>query len=195
MNLLIEGDNGTGKDTLATGLQGQSFDIITYHEEIQHQIDRARTFRGAEHVLKFLDYNASCGRLMEEASCKNTDTITIRYWPSTLAAAYADRKLSESECDTLADICTKTFPLPDLVIFLVCDHNERVHRIVLRNSPNFDDKSIERAGRYAYYSDKITEKLGDIVCRVNTGGKSREEICTEVQGLIYQRRIRYERAG
>lgn len=193
MNLLIEGDNGTGKDTLAMAFRPQ-FDIITYHDEIQQKMDFAKTFKGRIQALKFLDYNISCGRIMEECAKSGIDTITIRYWPSTLAAAYADWKLDEPECDTLVDVCMKGFIMPDLVIFLVCDHNERIRRIVLRNSPNFDDKSAERARRYAYYSEKIMNRLGGIVHRVTTNGRTREDIQNEVRKIINQG-VPYERAG
>lgn len=195
MNLLIEGDNGTGKDTLAMGLQDQPFDIITYHKDVQQKIDLARTFKGLEQVLRFLNYNASCGHLMEKNARNGVNTITIRYWPSTLAAAYADHKLTESECDTLVDICIKAFSLPDLIVFLQCDHDERIERIEQRNSLNFDDKTLERGNRYAYYSDKIIGRLSDIVCRINTSGKSREEIQMEVLALVNKRRTYNGRAG
>lgn len=193
MTLLIEGDNGTGKDTLAMAFQPQ-FDIITYHDAIQQKMDVARTFKGREQTLKFLDYNASCGRVMDNHTKSGIDSITIRYWPSTLTAAYADGKLTEAECDLLVGVCMATFAMPDLIIFLVCDHNERVRRIVLRNSPNFDDKSVERAMRYAYYSEKIMNKLGNIVHRVSTNGRTREDIQNEVREII-NRGVPYERAG
>lgn len=193
MNLLIEGDNGTGKDTLAMAFQPQ-FDIITYHEAIQQKMDVARTFKGREQTLKFLDYNASCGRVMDNYTKSGIDSITIRYWPSTITAAYADSKLTEAECDLLVDVCMTTLTVPDLVIFLICDHSERVRRIVLRNSPNFDDKSAERAKRYAYYSEKIMNRLGGIVHRVTTNGRTREDIQNEVREII-NHGVPYARAG
>ena len=193
MNILIEGDNGTGKDTLAMAFQPQ-FDIITYHNEIQQKMDFARTFKGFAQTLKFLEYNASCGRVMEGYAKSGIDSITIRYWPSTITAAYADGKLTEAECDLLVGVCMAMFAMPDLVIFLVCDHNERIRRIVLRNSPHFDDKSVKRAKRYAYYSEKIMNRLGGIVHRVTTNGRTRENIQDEVREIINQG-VPYERAG
>ena len=186
MNILIEGDNGTGKDSLAKAFKAQ-FDIITYHTDIQHKILFARTFNGFSQTLHFLNYNAACSRIMNENARANINSITIRYWPSTLTAAFADKNLSEVDCDSLVDICISTFTMPDLVVFLECDYNERIHRIALRNSPVFDDKSIERAERYTYYSNKIMDKLGDIVHKINTTDKSREDVENIVRALINQK--------
>ena len=186
MNILIEGDNGTGKDTLAKAFK-TPFDIITYRAEIQQKILFARTFKGISQTLHFLNYNAACSRIMSDNAKANINSITIRYWPSTLTAAFADKNLSEVDCDSLVDICISTFTMPDLVVFLECDYNERIHRIALRNSPIFDDKSIERAERYTYYSNKIMDKLGDTVHKINTTDKSREDVENIVRVLINQK--------
>lgn len=185
MYLLIEGDNGTGKDTLAQGLQNQ-FDIVTYRSEIQQKMDYARTFKGRENALKFMECNALSSRFVEENEKNGIDSIVIRYWPSTIAAAYADRKLSETDCDLLMKMSMSSNAMPDLLVYLECDHDERVHRIEVRNSPNFDDKTEERAARYAYYSKKVLDLLGDRIHKVKTSGKSREEVQAEVRSLINQ---------
>ena len=185
MYLLIEGDNGTGKDTLAQGLQNQ-FDIVTYRSEIQQKMDYARTFKGRENALKFMECNALSSRFVEENEKNGIDSIVIRYWPSTIAAAFADRKLSETDCDLLMKMSTSSNAMPDLLVYLECDHGERVNRIIARNSPNFDDKTEERAARYAYYSKKVLDQLGDRVHKVKTSGKTREEVQADVRSLINQ---------
>lgn len=185
MFLLIEGDNGTGKDTLAQGLQNQ-FEIITYRSEIQQKMDYARTFKGRENALKFMECNALSSRFIEENEKNGTDSIVIRYWPSTIAAAFADHKLSENDCDLLMKMSMSSNAMPDLLVYLECDHGERVNRIIARNSPNFDDKTEERAARYAYYSKKVLDQLGDRVHKVKTSGKTREEVQAEVRSLINQ---------
>lgn len=185
MFLVIEGDNGTGKDTLAQGLQNQ-FEIITYYSEIQQKMDYARTFKGRENALKFVESNALCSRFVNENALKGINSLTIRYWLSTIAAAYADGKWTEEECDMATELCMISYAMPDLLIYLECDHEERVNRIIVRNSPNFDDKTVGRAQRYAYYSKKVMDKLGDRVHRVTTSGRGREDVLDEVRGIINQ---------
>lgn len=183
MYIIIEGDNGSGKDTLAQSLT-DLFDIVTYRSEVQQKMDFARNFKGRESALNFLGYNELCVRFVEDNAQKGISSLLIRSWPSTVAAAYADQKLAEVECDLLVDYCITTFTLPDLLVYLKCDHNERVRRIIERNSPNFDDKTVERAERYAYYSKKVFGKLGNRVHVVVTSGKTRQEVQAEVRNLI-----------
>ena len=40
--IVIEGDNGTGKDTLAQGLEPYGFNVLTYHQEAQAALAKAR---------------------------------------------------------------------------------------------------------------------------------------------------------
>ena len=185
MYLLIEGDNGTGKDTLAQGLQNQ-FDIVTYRSEIQQKMDYARTFKGRENALKFMESNVLCARFVDENAQKGINSLLIRYWPSTIAAAFADGKWSEAECDLVLDLSMATSAVPDILIYLECDHDERVNRIIARNSPNFDDTTVDRAARYAYYSKKVLNKLGDRVHKIKTSGKTREDVLAEVRSIINQ---------
>lgn len=187
MFILIEGDNGTGKDTLALGL-GNQVDNITYHEEIQDGMIFARTFDGVKKVLRFIDCNATGSKMVKKNKSKDVDSLMIRYWPSTVAAAYADKRLTEDQCDKLAEMCRRSFETPDIILYLECNHEERVQRIILRNSPNFDDKTTERAARYAYYSQKILQDFGDRVCRISTSGKSAKEVLAEAQAMILTRR-------
>lgn len=187
MFILIEGDNGTGKDTLALGL-GNQFDNITYHEEIQNGMTFARTFEGVKKVLRFVDCNATGSKMVQHNKSMNVDSLMIRYWPSTVAAAYADKRLTENQCDKLAEMCRRSFETPDIILYLECNHDERVRRIILRNSPNFDDKTTERAARYAYYSQKILQGFGDRVYHIGTSGKTAKEVLAEAQATILTRR-------
>lgn len=61
--LVIEGDNGTGKDSLAQKFQIDGFEIITYDENIKKMEKIARTFNGKDKVLHFMAYNKACGDL------------------------------------------------------------------------------------------------------------------------------------
>ncbi|HBC84374.1 MAG TPA: hypothetical protein DCZ30_02750 [Clostridiales bacterium] len=103
---VIEGDNGTGKDTLAIKLQRKfGFRIVTNEEDIIQLNKNAKKYEGKQRVKKFLEYGAICSNRVENSS---QDTILVRYWISTLAAAYADKIFNyEDVCRIQDEICSK----------------------------------------------------------------------------------------
>ena len=111
-----------------------------------------------ERIESFLAYNFKCGKKSEEFQ----NALLIRYWISTLAAAYSDEILSKQEVlDRLGKI-TKTFRMPDLFFYLECDYDERILRIKQRNllGENVcDDITKYRDIRYQEIVISIEEKL------------------------------------
>lgn len=137
MFLLIEGDNGTGKDSLALELQKYGFFIISYCNQAKELEIQAKKCKGTSKIIHFLHYNKLCGQL---AAKQDGDSILIRYWISTLAAAYADNIYNEDYVVKTAKRMSESMPRPDLLIFLLCEFACRIGRI---NSRNGLDKSLQ----------------------------------------------------
>ena len=159
MNLIvIEGDNGTGKDTLALKLAEHGYDILSYFPNVKAFENQAKNC--IDRTKAFIDYNQFCGNLSRSAE---SSVIIIRYWISTLAAAYTDYAYDYDEIISLTDELKTSMPMPDIVIRLWVNANTRINRISLRNldNPNLlDDVSIERAHRYEWISKEILNRSG-----------------------------------
>lgn len=97
--ILIEGDNGAGKDSLAKRIEKKGFKIVTYFDEVKAAELKARNKTGEERVLSFMQYNKLCG---EHVDSLKKPCILIRYWVSTLAAAYADSIIDLGELEKKA---------------------------------------------------------------------------------------------
>ena len=125
---VIEGDNGTGKDSLAQKFQAEGFKIITYDSRIKKFEEIAKSMNGKNKVLHFMAYNKACGELAKEERQTN-NVILIRYFISSLAAAYSDGVFSYEETMKLLDKTYSKFEKPDVIIRLKCDNKERIRRI------------------------------------------------------------------
>lgn len=158
MFIVIEGDNGTGKDTLAKKLEESGFCIITYLDTVKEMEMIARENHNKTNA--FLDYNHFCGNLaMEQIS----PSIVIRYWISTLAAAYADYVYEYDKVIQLTDEIKRNIVAPDVIIRIWVNSEVRLNRIASRNLKDaklFDDSSIIRAQRYEWISKEILNRSG-----------------------------------
>jgi thymidylate kinase len=123
--IVIEGDNGTGKDTLALSL---GVPIISALQEIRTAEQNAKSKIGTERFHDFLNYNLKCAQMTKSFP----HSVIIRYWPSTLAGAYADCSISEEEFN-LELQRLKKWPMPDLLVLLRCQFDKRIQRICYRN--------------------------------------------------------------
>lgn len=151
--LVIEGDNGTGKDTLAKNIETLGYEIITYSPIARHTEKEAKAFPGEEKLNSFLEYNKKCGMM---AQSSDTSCIIIRYWVSTLAAAYADEFWNWEEIILKIDNCINCLPIPNLIIQLECDYKVRKERISKRG-PSDDNITQYRDKRYKWALDKISK--------------------------------------
>lgn len=180
---VIEGDNGTGKDTVASKFIEDGFEIITYDKKIRTMENLAKKEVGKNRVLKFMAYNkAESDLIKEKRNYKNV--LLIRYFVSTLAAGYADGIFAYK--DTI-DILKNTYPKfekPDAIIRLKCDYQERVNRIENRNSKDDDDKTYRRNVRYRWITDKIKENINLNWIDIDTSNKSIAQIYTEINNSI-----------
>lgn len=179
MLIVIEGDNGTGKDTIANFFVAKGFHIVTWDSVVKEKERFARTFTGLQGTNAFLDYTLFC----EETACKYQNALIIRSWISTLSAAYADNRMSFEDVMSKIVELIKNRAKPNFVFFLHCDFSNRIERINARNPNSNDDKTIERASRY----DEISKKIGKLLpywhC-IETSNKSPEQVFQEVWNII-----------
>lgn len=144
---VIEGDNGAGKDTLANYFTASGFVIINTLPVAQDAEKHARSLIGQEKVNAFLEYNRACATLAQEV---HTHAVQIRYWPSTLAAAYADDIMTWDQVQEAADRQATSNIHPTLFFYLECDLEERIKRIASRGPilNKYDNISSKRATRH-----------------------------------------------
>lgn len=184
MFLVIEGDNGTGKDTLAQKLEKYGFKILTYDERIKKFEKVAKQATGEEKIKRFLAYGKACSDFVSESKIKNENVILIRYWISTLAAAYADGVYDYKKISSIIDTIYPKLEKPDNLLRLNCNFNERIERIQNRKSANFDDITKERAEKYEWISSKIKAKTNFKWNEIDTSNKSIEEVYQEALETI-----------
>jgi len=180
--LVIEGDNGTGKDTLAIKLQNEyGFKVVTNEEDIIKLNKEAKKYNGKQRVKKFLEYSEKCSRQVENSK-KNT--VIVRYWISSLAAAYADEIFNyEDICKMQDEICSRLYK-PDCIICLSCDFKKRIDRIEKRKADSFDDITEKRNYRYQWFLNKIQEKIDINWVNIDTSDKSADQVFEEVCKLL-----------
>lgn len=188
---VIEGDNGTGKDTLALKLQKKyGFRIITNEEDILQLNKDAKKFEGKQRVKKFLEYGAICSNRVKNSG---QDSILVRYWISTLAAAYADKVFSyEDVCRIQDEICSG-FYKPDGIICLSCDFEKRIYRIEKRKSDDFDDITLERNHRYRWFLNKIQSRIDIDWVNIDTSDKDADQVFDEVCKYLDERECEIEK--
>ncbi|MBR0428352.1 MAG: AAA family ATPase [Clostridia bacterium] len=174
----IEGDNGTGKDTLAIKLQKNfGFRIVTNEEDIVQLNKEAKKYDGKKRVKKFLEYGRICSERVKDSK---QDAILVRYWISTLAAAYADKIFSyEDVCRIQDEFCSK-FYKPDGIICLSCDFEKRVDRIEKRKAEGFDDVTKGRNDRYKWFLNKMQDRTDIKWINIDTSEKDENEVFEEV---------------
>ena len=145
---VLEGDNGSGKSTAAAALGADGMYVVSNDPELKDAETRAKNLRGRERIRAFYAYNRQTAN---KALSYGADCLVVRYWPSTLAAAFADGFIDSDELIRQCRDNLKTFPEPAVFIYLKCDHAERVRRLTVRDAPGErDDRSLSRAAKYQY---------------------------------------------
>ena len=168
--IVIEGDNGTGKDTLAQLMnKNNQYKILTYDSKIREIEKYAKDAFGEEKIKRFLEY----GKASSDFALKQRgNIILVRYWISTLAAAYADGIYDYNKiCEIMKNVCCDLCK-PDIVFCLWCNFDSRINRIKERNSTDFDDTTIKRSLRYEWILKKLEKKSNLNWININTTGKS-----------------------
>ncbi|CEM62396.1 putative thymidylate kinase [Treponema phagedenis] len=147
--IVIEGDNGTGKTTVANMFKNIGYKVISEDEDlIAYCVESKKLKPGSlERFEAFMRYNEMCC----ERSKKYENSLIVRSWVSTISASYADGQLSLDESLSRAQKLYKDFPVPDYVFRLECDYSERLRRINKRieeTNDRTDDVSKTRDEKY-----------------------------------------------
>lgn len=181
---VIEGDNGAGKDSLAERLVGDGWHLASNTPPVLEAMERARQLDGDARVAAYWAYNRVCGTT---ASSHPSPSMLVRYWPSTLAAGYADGVL---EWDDFTDRCKEasdSLPIPELTVYLQCRLDVRRHRVRGRGPVEgaVDDVSNRRNHCYREAVAWLaSQSLPSRWCIVDTSDLDPEQVWHRVRSEI-----------
>lgn len=176
--IVIEGDNGTGKDTLAQNIKNNlGYRIITDEPNIKKMNIKAKKLKGKRRIKKFLKYGKKCSKVVYKSK---ENVILVRYWISTLAAAYADGIYTYKQVCRQIDKKCKKFCKPDMVFCLWCNFEDRIERIKLRQAADFDDITKQRALKYIWILKELQQTIETNWIDIDTTNKSKEQVYKEV---------------
>ena len=181
---VIEGDNGTGKDTLADQLRLDDWFLVNRTPNAVTAKEQASRLTGLDRVEAFMSYNQTYAHL---ASVHPVRSILIRYWPSTLAAGFADSILDWTEFKTRAHQSMRALPVPKLMLFLQCGLTARRNRVQQRGivSGSVDDTSEIRSVRYQTAITWLAECVGPKDWKtMETTTLSAEQVHEAVRSLL-----------
>jgi hypothetical protein len=126
--------------------------------------------------------NAVCGAL---ALSREGPAVLVRYWPSTVAAAYADQQVDDEGLPALIPPAQR-LPQPDLFIRLACGLPARSKRIVERGliDGRLDDVSTGRADRHHRCLDWIAGQFGRWTC-IDTTSLTPEQVLGQTLRILF----------
>lgn len=176
--VVIEGDNGTGKDTLAQNLNKFcNYRNITDEYNVKELNRSAKKYDGKKRIKEFLKYGKVCSDIVKKSK---GNIVLVRYWISTLAAAYADDIYNYEETLKIEkDMCSK-FYKPDVIICLWCSFEKRIERIEKRRSLDFDDITKIRSDKYKCFLNNFQNRTDIKWINIDTTNKSKDEVFNEV---------------
>lgn len=153
MFVVIEGDNGTGKTTLGKLFRHSGFEFVSEDDKARNLEAEAKKYSrdSLQRYEAFMKYNKFCG----DYAVKSGRAVIVRYWFSTLAAAFADGLFDFDYALKLSETLYASMPKPDYVFRLYCDYQVRISRISRRNSKGGDDISQERDRKYTLISNAL----------------------------------------
>lgn len=156
---VIEGDNGSGKDTVADRLIDDRWFLASRLPQVVDEKERASRLAGVDRVNAFLSYNKMCADLIAAHASRS---FLVRYWPSTIAAAFADAIFEWDEIAGRVANILRDLPAPSLILFLECNLNGRRNRVQQRVPlPGaVDDLSEHRDRRYREAIKRIANYPG-----------------------------------
>ena len=143
---------------------------------------KARALNGEERLLSFLEYNRLCGSM---AAFANNPSLLVRYWLSTMAAAYADQLWSREKMNEQVIRCIDQFPVPNLIIQIKCELSTRRTRVAMRGNSG-DNMCMERDKNYGWALDEMRKHFPSWES-VDTTHLSPPEVFQAVQGILKRR--------
>lgn len=154
--IVLEGDNGSGKTTLAQALKNFGFCLVSEDDSLEQMKTAAKKLNGLEKIRAFYQYNMLTAQ--KALQVKNLKSLVVRYWVSTLAAAYADEFINFEEMRSHCEENIKNFPLPTTFFYLKCNYSERMKRIEARRKiSGITDDSIDK-----FRSDRYKQAIMEI---------------------------------
>lgn len=147
--IVVEGDNASGKTTLAQSLKTCGFVVVSEDSELAEMKLSFKNLHGRDKMQAFYRYNMLTAQ--KALDSRQATPLVVRYWVSTLAAAFADKLIDFGEMFRQLDDNIKNFPSPAAFVYLNCNYDERLKRIKLRRKTlGFadDNRSKTRSKRY-----------------------------------------------
>ncbi len=192
--LVIEGDNGVGKDTLRALLERAGWLHINALPGPQAALARARSYRDADRIGPYL---AFCRECAAEAVRRGALSVVVRYWPSTAAGAFADELIDEDQFQLLVTRCVEEFPRPDAVVELRCAQRERVQRVLRRSATpaGTDNLDPARAVRHRWALERIAAQWDVPWQVVDTTSLDPEQVVAVTQRWLHslEQAVRWKR--
>jgi thymidylate kinase len=156
--IVIEGDNASGKTTLVEYFQKSGFEIPTITPEAIAREKAAKLLSGIDRINAFIAYNTFCGALSRNFE----NSLLVRYWISTVAAAYADDLFPLDIAMRKAAELYENQRKPDFIFCLKCPYDARIDRINERKRITgdiSDNVSKERDVKYQHILSDIKKSV------------------------------------
>ena len=181
MFIVIEGDNGSGKTTVSRFFRNLGFVIITEIAEIKEleKIGKQNKIGLKKRYETFLQYNKLCGQY----SRNYKDSLIVRYWISTIAAAYSDGVLSLDDSIKSVIKVENELERPNCIFRLKCNYEQRLMRIFNRGSDNKDDTSLERDRKYNLFLDTL-DNMTDYMHTIDTTNTSSYNVFKQMINIM-----------
>ncbi len=184
MFIVIEGDNGSGKTTIAENIMKLGYFFVTEDNKVKvFEIEAKKLARGSQKRYEaFLAYNKLCGSY----KTKMNHILLVRYWISTVSAEYADGLYTFEKALKEAEEKERIMPCPDYVFRLYCSYEERIQRIKKRNMKidNYsDDISKERDEKYNKILNVLEKRL-NYMYTIDVTNISPEKVIEKILLLI-----------
>lgn len=158
MFIVIEGDNGTGKTTVGTYFKEAGYFVATDDPTAVYLASQAKIYpaNSKERFNAFIKYNEFTGQYAN----KYHDVLIIRYWISTVTAAFADDIFLLDEALSVSKRLYQRMPKPDYIFAFHCDYLPRLERIQKRNlSCKDDNTSLIRDKKYRTILEALSREI------------------------------------